>query len=327
MSIQTQQLRAVIWPLLNPETGLLHVDSIAWAALERTAGAYDFAPVRDAIGRAKDIKRCAILHIEPDAPAFCPDAVGGYIRLMQALGREFGNEASILGIDACCPGGEASASREDMVAVARAMTEAFPGARLFVPAGSRLDGILRENKGLIVTPENVEAAEAAWPTLPLRMDVDPADGHAVDFALAHHVSILACKTGAGCNAPSHAGHRFVVRSVTVDDGEKAQGRVRASVTVANAGALPCYQPADFMLRLSGSDVPDVRAYPMSLRAADVGPGCERTVEMALDVTGLVHGEYDVHVGLFLAGTGYPVSFGIEGRISDGYYEGRLIQTL
>ena len=39
------------------------------------------------------------------------------------------------------------------------------------------------------------------------------------------------------------------------------------------------------------------------------------------------GEYDVQIGLFFSGTGDGCSFGIEGRISDGYYEGRMILEL
>ncbi|MDO5377078.1 MAG: hypothetical protein Q4G52_01980 [Clostridia bacterium] len=327
MSIQTQQLRAVIWPLLNPETGFLHLDRIAWPELERKAGEYDFAPVRAAIERAKSIKRYAMMSIEPVTPVCCADAIGGYVRLIEAMGREFGGEASIMGVDVCCPGGEALRGREELTAVARAFARAFPKARLFVPAGSRLDDAVCENKGLIVTPENIESAQGAWRNTPLRMAVDPTDEKAVAFAVEHHVSILACETLTGCNAPSHAGHRFAVRSVRVDDGERAWGSVRVSVTVANAGALPCYQPANFMLRLSGSDVADAREYPMPLCAADVGPGCERTADVTADIAGLSGGEYDVHVGLFMEGTSYSVSFGIEGRISDGYYEGRLILTL
>lgn len=327
MSIQTQQLRAVIWPLLNPETGLLYVDRFAWPKLEREPGAYDFEPVRAAIDRAKRIKRYAILHVEPIVPEFCADAIGGYVRLIQAMGREFSGEAVVMGIDVCCPGDEKFVEAEEMASVVRAFSGAFPKARLFVQAGSRLDDVFCENKGVIITPENIEAAENAWRTMPLRMAVDPADQEAIAFAAEHHVSILACEILTGCNAPSYTGHRFVVRSITVDDGEKARGSIKVSVTVANVGALPCYQPATFMFRLSGSDVADAREYPFPLCAEDVAPGREKTADMTIDVAGLARGEYDVHVGLFMEGTGYSVSFGIEGRISDGYYEGRLILTL
>lgn len=327
MSVQTQKLRAVIWPLLSPETGLLYVDRFAWPELEKANGEYDFAPVRAALGRARSIKRYAIVHVEPFAPAFCADAVGGYIRLIEALGKEFGGEPALLGLDVCCPGGEQFAGEDELADIARAFAAAFPRATLFAPAESRISGLIRTNKGIIVTPENVERVEAEWPRVPLRMAAGPKDAGAIAFAAAHHVSILESRTLEGCNAPTHIGHRFAVRSVTVDDSEKGEGAVKVSMTVANTGTLPCYRAAEFMLRLNGSDVADSREYPMALRAADVGPGCERTAEITADVTGLARGEYDVHVGLFLEGTGYSVPFGIEGRISDGYYEGRLILTL
>ncbi len=99
------------------------------------------------------------------------------------------------------------------------------------------------------------------------------------------------------------------------------------MTLANAGTLPCCTQGQFRLRLHGSGIEDTQAYDLPLRAEELQPGKERTISQRLDIRGLASGEYDVHAGLFLAGTEYPVSFGIEGRISDGYSEGRLILRL
>ena len=105
------------------------------------------------------------------------------------------------------------------------------------------------------------------------------------------------------------------------------GSLTAKVTFANVGTLLCYTQGQFRLRLHGSGIEDTRAYDLPLRAGELQPGEERMISQRLDIRGLDSGEYDVHAGLFLAGTEYPVSFGIEGRISDGYYEGRLILRL
>ena len=324
MSVQTQKLRAVIWPLLSPETGLLYVDRISWPKLEKASGQYDFAPIHAAIGRARSIKRYAILHIEPLAPMFCVNAVDEFILLLESIGREFGMEPAILGVDVCCPGGEHTAEHEVLVRIVSAYRNAFPKARLFVQADSQVEAIADEGIGLIVTPENIDSVKKTWSKIPLRMVVDPADTAAIAVAVKKHVSILESRTLEGSNAPTHTGHRFLLRSVTIDDADKGNGSVKISLSFANEGTLPCYLPADFMLRLSGSGVPDVREYLLPLNAADIGPGCEKKLEATLDTTGLVNGEYDVHVGLFMKGTGYSVPFGIEGRVSDGYYECRLI---
>ena len=325
MGIQTQNLRAVIWPLLNPDTGLLYCDSFSWAELEPERGAVDFDAVAGAIERAKSIKRFALLRVLPEAPGWCADPVGDYIRLIGALGERFGEERAILGVDALCPD-EEKRSEAELAAIARAYSQAFPHARFYVRAGSALERAMPRTAkmGLIVTRDNVTDHAERWKELPLRMAVDPANAKEIAAAIGARVSILEAKSRQGANAATHAGYRFEVRSVTLDDTRRHEGWVDVRVAIANAGDLPCYTDAGFRVRLCGSDVSDVREYPLPLRALEVMPGECVELSRALDVKGLASGEYDVHIGLFFDGTAYPASFGIEGRISDGYYEGRLI---
>ena len=66
---------------------------------------------------------------------------------------------------------------------------------------------------------------------------------------------------------------------------------------------------------------------IDLKASELMQGQGKTVRLDADISGLACGDYDVQAGLFFAGTGDCCSFGIEGRISDGYYEGRLILEL
>ena len=325
MSVMTQNLRAVIWPLLNPDTGLLYMDSFAWSELERESGVYDFAAVKAAIQRAGNIKRYALLSVDAKAPEWANDPLESYIRLIGALGCALEGERAVLGVVVNCPD-EGACSPGQLGCVVKAFADAFPHARLFVRAGGAFDGVV-PRAGLMVTQEQLAAYPDAWKETPLLMETDPADAQQIEAAIAGHVSILAAKTLAGSNDATHAGYRFQVRRVEVDEGDKANGSIAVNVEFANVGSLPCYSEANFMFRLNGSDVSDYREYPLPLRASELAPGDVKTVTSRLNVSGLASGEYDVHVGMFFDGTGYPASFGIEGRISDGYYEGRLILCL
>ena len=92
----------------------------------------------------------------------------------------------------------------------------------------------------------------------------------------------------------------------------------------NVGNTGCYSDSRFLIRLNGSDVPDVRVYDTGISGRALGPGQQTEIVLTVDTEGLTPGEYDINIGLRLDRTGYPVSFGIEGRISDGFYEGRMI---
>lgn len=328
MSIQTQRLRAVIWPLLNPDTGLMYCDSFSWKDLEAKSGAYAFDDVAHAIERAKSIKRFALLRVQPDAPEWSVNPAHDYLRLIDALGERFGGERAVLGVDVLCPDAERLPGGM-LTAVCETFEHAFPHARLFVQAGSPFESSLRPGvkMGLIVTPESRKTHVDKWKELPLRMAVDPANAEEITAAIDAGISILEAKTREGSNAATHAGYRFQVRSVTLDDARKGEHQVSVQAELANVGTLPCYTEAEFRVRLSGSDVPDTREYALPLRAADLRPMEQIVASQMLNTEGLAPGEYDVHVGLFFDGMDYPASFGIEGRISDGYYEGRLILQL
>lgn len=323
MSMQIQNLRAVIWPLLNPDTGLLRCDSVSWAGMEKEPGRYSFAPVHEAIERAAKIKRYALLHIEPAVPAWCSAPVGAFVRFVQALGGEFGGERILWGVDVLGPALNSACDGENAGAIAQAFADAFPYAFLFAEAGSPYENLLRDSgrMGVIVTRETLPQYAESWRRTPLRMRVDPCDEQAVQDAVNGHVSILEAAGRDGANAATWAGHRFEVHTVCVNTVPEG---VEASVTVTNAGTLPCYTDAVFYLRLCGSNVADARAFSLPGNARDIQPGDTATLSRTLDLTGLQSGEYDVQVGLFCTGTEYPISFGIEGRISDGYYEGRII---
>ena len=316
--MQEQNLRAVIWPLLHPDGGIMYCDRFSWREMEKEQGIYDFDGILKAVRRAKSIKRFALLRIQPDVPAGVREPLEGFLRLINALGEQFSGERAIWGVDVLCPGEETEAACS---AIADAFCCAFPHAVQFIHAGSAFEGMIK-GCGVIVTDENVGKYVDAWRHTPLRMGVDVQNPEAVQGAIDNQIAILEASDVRASNAASHAGHRFQVKTVALKPGE-GEG-TEAAITFANVGGLPCYTKARFCLRLNGSDVPDARVFPLPLEAADVGPGMETTVTQTLDTKGLSPGEYDVHVGLFCEGTEYPISFGIEGRISDGYYEGRLI---
>ncbi len=310
MGIQRQRLRPVIWPLLNPDNGFLYCHPVRTGA-----GEADPAGEVDRVLRgAAAIRRNAFL-------SFGPPEGGGWERDIALLGERFGEERRIGGIEIRRDPRQGT-SVKDMAAVLR---KAFPHACLFVPAGE--EDAADSRTGLVLEADQIQPFGSRAAERCLAVHADPDDAELACFAAIHHTALLLCGDEKKANRPCHAGHRFRVTELVMDDTDRKKGTVRFTVTADNAGTVPCYRGAAFRLRLCGSGVEDERVYPLPLKAADLTPGLSETVALEADVTGLAPGEYDVQAGLFMEDTGDPVSMGIEGRISDGYYEGRLILEL
>ena len=310
MGIQTQKLRAVIWPLLNPDTGFICCHTLR----ADSAGHFSREEIRRVLRDAAAIRRQVFLSVD----------LAGTVDWEQeilALGEAFGTEFRICGIET----GAAAEHPEEACRRVSVFRKAFPNTRLFVSPGTETGEA--ENIGYILEPNEILEYEHQSERTCLAVRVDPDDAEMVCFAAIHHVALLLCGEEGKANRPCHAGHRFRIRQVTMDDAEKGNGTVRFTVTVRNDGTVPCYQDASFLLRLCGSGIEDERVYPLGLKAADLPPGQEKTAILNAEITGLASGEYDVQLGLFFTNTGDCCSFGIEGRISDGFYEGRMILEL
>ena len=310
MSIQTRKLRSVIWPLLNPDTGFIWYCKVS----ADPAGHFSHGEIRQILHRAAAIRRNVFL-------SFSPLKMENAEQEIRALGEKFGTNRRICGIEICSE----AYSPEELRNIITAFRESFCHTRLFVPAGTETG--LTEGIGYILQPNEILENEKMAEKICLAARVDPDDAEMVCFAAIHHVALLLCEDEEKANRPCHAGHRFRVTEVTMDDTEKGRGLVHFTVSADNAGTTPCYGKAAFLLRLCGSGVEDERVYPLPLAAAELMPGQSKTVNLDAEITGLAAGDYDVQIGLFFTDTGDCCSFGIEGRISDGFYEGRLILEL
>ena len=310
MSIQTRKLRPVIWPLLNPDTGFICCHPVRADA----EGHFSHEAIRRILSSAAAIRRDAFL-------SFASQRMEIREPEIRALGEVFGTDRRILGIEI----GSEAASPEEIKHILPVFREAFPYALLFVPAGTETGET--EGIGYILQPNEILDFEKQAEKNCLAVRVDPDDAEMVCFAALHHVALLLCENERKANRPCHAGHRFRVTEIRMDDTEKDRGMIQFTISVDNVGTTPCYGDAAFMLRLCGSGVEDERAYRLPIKASELMPGQGKTVRLDADISGLACGDYDVQAGLFFAGTGDCCSFGIEGRISDGYYEGRLILEL
>ena len=310
MSIQTRKLRSVIWPLLNPDTGFMYCHVIRMDP----EGNSPREIIRRVLRDAAAIRRQVFL-------SFASLEGRSREQEIRALGEAFGNDPRICGIEI----GEGTESQEETRRLVPVLRKAFPHARLFLPAGT--ETVETEGIGYLLEPNEILDYEHLAEKNCLALRVDPDDLQLVCFAAIHHVGLLLCGDEKMANRPCHAGHRFRILEVMMDDTEKDRGVVHFRISADNAGTVPCYGDATFMLRLCGSGTEDERIYPLPLKASDLAPGRGKTVQLDADVTSMASGEYDVQIGLFFSGTGDGCSFGIEGRISDGYYEGRMILEL
>lgn len=87
----------------------------------------------------------------------------------------------------------------------------------------------------------------------------------------------------------------------------------------NSGNAQGYLDAGFHIRLVRVDGDDELVWDTGVRGKACYPGEDVLIETQIPIEHLPAAEYDIQIGLIDRRTGYPVSMGIEGRISDGYY--------
>lgn len=314
--MQEQDLRAVIWPLLNPDDGMMRNCRVRWDEIESVRGVYEWGAIQRALEETAAVGRCMLLTVEPSVPIWCADVKKGFTELVGAVGAAYGQNPVNFGVNVAMP--SCGMTKEEALAC---FSKAFPDAYLFVQPGFAEDTAGSFRIGYSVNAENRMAFSEKSGKYPLKMQLEEVEAVGVDAAAACGISVVETEDPAKINRPSPFGHRFRVEKLWMEP--QADGlMVRARLT--NGGNAPCYSDSRFLVRLNGSDVPDSRICDLSLSGREIAPGETKEASCVVNTCGLTPGEYDVHIGLRLEKTGYPVSFGIEGRISDGFYEGRMI---
>lgn len=313
--MQEQELRAVIWPLLNPDDGMMRNCRVRWDEIAPTQGTYEWSVLQKALEETTAVGRCMLLTVEPNVPDWCTDAKKGFMELIEALGTAYGKTPVIFGVNVTLP--DRGMTKEEALAC---YGKAFPHAYLFVQPG------FAENRneyriGYSVNADNCAAFSERSREYPLKMRLEDVEMIGADAAAACGISVAETEDPAKFNRPSPFGHRFRVEKLRM---EPQPGGLTVRALLTNGGSAPCYSDSSFLVRLNGSDVPDARVTDLGVSGREIMPGGSREASCVIDTRGLTPGEYDVHIGLRLEKTGYPVSFGIEGRISDGFYEGRMI---
>ena len=313
--MQEQKLRKVIWPLLNPDDGMMRNCRVRWDEIETAQGEYEFSAIKRALEETTAVSRCMLLTVEMSAPRWCADIKNGFTELIASLGAAYGKNPVIFGVNVTIP--EHGISDDEALAC---YFKAFPDAYLFVQPGftASVSGC---KIGYSVNAESRMAFSEKSMKYPLKMRLEEVEAVGTEMAAACGISVVETEDPARINRPSHFGHRFRVEKLWM---EPQAGGLTVGARLTNEGNAPCYSDSRFLIRLNGSDVPDVRVCDLGVFGHEIAPGESTEAACVVETRGLTPGEYDVHIGLRLEKTGYPVSFGIEGRISDGFYEGRMI---
>lgn len=317
--MQEQELRAIIWPLLNPDDGRMRNCRVRWDEIETQENVYDWKKIDDPLKETEAVGRCMLLTVEPVAPAWHRQPKEGFMELIRTLGERYGKEPMIFGLGMTVP--ENGMDRKETVAAFR---KAFPDTYLFIrpEISDEQDPFPDDPRiGYTVDTENMAAYSKQAGIRPLMIRAEELPEERTEEAIRCGISLIETENPAEFNRPCHFGHRFRVKKIMMDT---ANDKLRIGAVLTNSGNTPCHSDSRFLIRLSGSDVPDVREYDTGVSGRDLCPGEETAFFRDIDTDGLTPGEYDIHIGLRLDRTGYPVSFGIEGRISDGFYEGRMI---
>ena len=317
--MQEQELRAIIWPLLNPDDGRMRNCRVRWNEIETNENGYDFTKIETALKETEAVGRCMLLTVDPVAPARYTDIKKGFMNLIRMLGERYGNNPVIFGLNVTAP--EHGMSFRETVTCFR---KAFPNVYLFIrPELSDEQDMIPDLPGIgyTVNTENMAALTKAAADHPLKIRLEDLPDERMEEAARCGIALIETEDPAEINRPCHFGHRFRAEKIMMDN---MNGKLRIGAVLTNAGNTRCFSDSRFLIRLNGSDVPNVRVYDTGISGRTLGPGERTEFFLDIDTDGLTPGEYDVNIGLRLDRTGYPVSFGIEGRISDGFYEGRMI---
>lgn len=337
--ITEKDLRCVRWTLLNPDSGILNATVLGWKDAEPTKGEYCFAQVDKAIDAAQSIGRAVILRVNTEAPVWCENEISDFDAFIRALGAAYDSNPVVFSIDVTLPGCESCLEEVDLAAVAEAYMEAFPMTyKLADISCGRIASYLkwREGVGLVLDAREDFSKigeqlarlnlQCIWEKAPIRMITGDLTEALINNAIRWHVSSIDTTGDYDEESLARIGYRIELRRISFTSSTKPYDVVPLSAWIVNSGNAPCYTDSYFYLRLLRVDTEDEQIFKTSFAARMCYPGEDMTFKDEVTIDDLPAGEYDVQLGLFSTGTGYPVVLGIEGRISDGYYAA-LIRTV
>jgi len=339
-NIAIKDLRCVRWTLDNPDTGILKATILNWKDAESVKGKYDFSVVSQAIDRAQQIFRAVQLRVDAEIPSWSVNVIDDFISFIRAVGCAFDHHPVLFSIDMTIPGNEQELSDKALTSIADAYMNSFlhtyklveisnERIALYLKEKSGIGLVLDARKDLSAIGEKLArlALQKVWETAPVRMIALDLNKSLIDEAIRWHVSSIDTDRDYDETLIAHIGYRLELRRVAFPQSGLPYQAIPLSAWIINNGNAPCYNDSRFRLSLSRADSEDGMMVKTTSSAKDFYPGEDMILSETITLSNLSEGEYDIQMGLFEDETDFPISLGIEGRISDGYYATLLQLTM
>lgn len=332
MEMIEQLQHRIHWLLINPDTGKQNAYQLKWAESEPEKGNCDFTGLTRSMKEAQAAGRCLLLRIDPEPPAWSKSPAGDYIDFIKEVGRQCAGNPVLYSVDVVPPCKCSSAEEEDLLRIADAYADSFPDVYKLLDIGCEPIALYmrnREKTGLVLDASKGSMQIGAqmeklglqklWEAAPIRMTADELNPDLMEDAKRWHVSSIDTPAAPEDAAFAVLGSRIEVRHVSAAPHTSLGSLLPVSAWIINSGNAPCYHDAVFYLRLSRSDMECDLIWDTGFTAGCCYPGEDRSLQTELPVHDLPEGKYTLQIGLFDRKTGYPITLGIGGRISDGFY--------
>lgn len=323
--------RRILWLLINPDTGRCRTETLPWIKLEPHKGQYDWRPLEEAALVYRNMGRSLLLAVETTAEDWVERGAEDYFSFLRALGERCRAIPGFYSLDMSVPCGR-TWSREELAGLSETCREAFAFSRVMIPLSEtelweqmsdweRAGLILDSDRPVDETAERITAfgLQKKWEHAPVRLDGCRLGREILQNAVRWHISSITTTEDAEDIELASIGFRPEVRHCYTESEVRAGEKLPLKVWLVNTGNAPSYLNAFFKVRLLRTDADEEKVWKLSFPAGKLYPGEDYFLKEELPVEGLSQGEYDLQIGLFDDNSGYPVSIGIEGRISDGFY--------
>ncbi len=321
--------RTVLWLAINPDTGRADVKKFSWKDCEPALGEYHFEALEEESYLAEQAGKCFFLQIMPEIPAWSVRPQADYNAFLWNLAEYCRGKAVIYSIDVTIPEGLSESARRT---IANTYSLAFPEQYKMIRL--ECEELIRyfrhaDSMGIILSSDADPAQtgiriaklglQKVWEQAPIRLDGEGLSRDMIKNAVRWHVSAVDTTEDAEDIDFAPMGYRPEVRRCYTVDEVRNGETLPLAVWTVNTGNAPSYLESSYCVRLMRVDGDDELVWDTGVMGKDCYPGEDICFETQIPIEGLPAAEYDLQIGIFDRRTGYPVSMGIEGRISDGYY--------
>lgn len=321
--------RTVLWLADNPDTGRIKVQRFRWKDCEPAKNNYCFDSIEKAVFLASQAGKCFFLHIIPGIPDWSENRLEDYCAFLWKLAEFCSKKPAVYSIDVTIPDGLEESGQKR---IADIYNLAFP--ELYKMVSLEKDDTIRymgacRTMGIVLNSDQDTAdigikiaklgLQKVWEHAPIRLEGTSLSKDMQKNAVRWHVSAVDTIEDAEDIEFAPMGLRPEVRHCYTVDEVRNGEKLPVSVWVVNSGNAQGYLDASYHIRLMRVDGDDELVWDTGVKGRDCYPGEDVFIGARIPVENLPAAEYDIQIGLFDHRTRYPVSMGIEGRISDGFY--------